>query len=172
MDAFVTWLAATPLSVFMQARPWAVGLVQSLHILGIGVVLASVVMITLRLLGHAGLDQTVLRTQQRFGPWLLGALILLGATGALLIVTEPRRELYTLSFWLKMILLVVGIVIASAFHLSLKKNAALWEETLSGRGFVKAIAVFTLVVWLCIIVLGRLIAYDNVWGPLSPTHSR
>ena len=60
------------------------------------------------------------------------------------------------------------MAVAGAFQMSLKKNEQLWEETLANHGFVKFLAVFTLVIWLCVIVLGRLIAYDYLWGPLSP----
>jgi hypothetical protein len=171
LNDFVSWLSMTPLSVFLQARPWTIMTLQSIHIMAIGVVLGSVFMITLRLWKTAGLDQTVVQTQRRFGPWLLGALITLVVTGSFLVIAEPRREFFAFSFWMKMTLLVVGVSIAGAFHMSLKKNAALWEETLAGHGFVKFLAAFTLVVWLCIIVLGRLIAYDYLWGPLSPAHS-
>ena len=40
----------------------------------------------------------------RFGPWLTAALVVLLATGIVMIIGEPARELLTLSFWLKMIL--------------------------------------------------------------------
>jgi hypothetical protein len=30
-------------------------------------------------------------------------------------------------------------------------------------------AVFTFLIWTCIIVLGRLIAYDHIWGSWSPS---
>lgn len=161
------WLSTTSLSVFLQERPWVIASLQSLHILAIGVLLGSVFMITLRLVGSAGLDRTVIQTQRRFGPWLAGALVVLVMTGGLLVVAEPRRELLAFSFWMKMVLLAIGVAIAGSFHLSLKKNAELWENSLANHGFVKFLAVFTLVIWLCIIVLGRLIAYDYLWGPLS-----
>jgi hypothetical protein len=37
-----------------------------------------------------------------------------------------------------------------------------------GQVQLKAAAVATVVIWLAIVFLGRLIAYDHVWGPLSP----
>ena len=171
MIEFADWLSNTSFSRFLQTTAWVIPALQSLHIIAIGVVLGSIFMVTLRLVGHAGLDQTVVQTQRRFGPWILGALIVLTVTGVLMIFAEPRRELLAFSFWLKMVLLDVGVAIGGAFHMSLKKNAALWEETLDSRGFVKFLAVFTLVMWLAIVILGRLIAYDYLWGPLSPSNA-
>jgi hypothetical protein len=33
---------------------------------------------------------------------------------------------------------------------------------------VKLMAILTLLVWLAVVVLGRLIAYDHIWGAWSP----
>lgn len=163
------WIAATPPSVLIQKNEaWAIPVIQSIHIAGIGVVLGCVLMMTLRVLGYIATDRTVLQTQQRFGPWLTGALWLLLGTGLLMIVGEPVRELVTFSFWAKMTLVILGAVIAWAFQRSVRTRGAQWDESLANRRSVKAMAVFTLLVWLAIVFLGRLIAYDHVWGALSP----
>ena len=142
--------------------------IQSAHIAGIGVVLASVLMMTLRILGLAGMDRTLAETSQRFGPWLSGALWLLLGTGVLMIIGEPERELVTFSFWLKMALVATGTVVAFWFQRSVRQHEQDWEEVLVSRRSVKVLAVVTCMVWLAVILLGRLIAYDHVWGPLSP----
>ena len=142
--------------------------IQSVHIVGIGVVLASVLMMTLRILGYAYLDHSLAQTRRRFGPWLIGALCLLAVTGLLMIVGEPERELVTFSFWLKMALVAVGAGVALWFQQSLRAHESDWETSVSKRPAVKALAVATFMLWLAVIVLGRLIAYDHVWGVLSP----
>jgi hypothetical protein len=142
--------------------------IQSVHIVGIGVVLGSVFMIDLRILGWAGMDQTLRQTTSRFGPWLTGALCLLLATGLLMVIGEPVRELVTFSFWLKMFLVAVGTVIAAVFQIKVRKHEREWEETLVHRRSIKWLAILTFLVWACIIVLGRLIAYDHIWGSWSP----
>ena len=147
---------------------WVLPIIQSVHIVGIGTALGSALMITLRLLGWVGTDQSLLETQQRFGPWLTGALFLLLASGCLLIIAEPVRELITFSFWLKMACVATMAIIAAAFQASLRKNDQHWEHTLVRRPAVRLAAILTVVLWGCIIVLGRLIAYDHIWGHLSP----
>ncbi len=142
--------------------------IQSLHIVGIGIAVGSALMITLRVLRWAGTDQTLLETQRRFGPWLTGALCLLLASGGLLIVAEPVRELVTFSFWLKMGCVATVGVIAAAFQASVRTQGPHWEQTLVKRRSVRVAAMLTFVLWGCIIILGRLIAYDHIWGHLSP----
>jgi hypothetical protein len=169
LKQFAEWLSTTFLSVFIQKHnSWAIPAIQSIHIIGIGVVLGSVFMIDLRVLGWAGMDQTLRQTTTRFGPWLTAALCVLLATGGLMVIGEPVRELVTFSFWLKMSFVAVGMLIATIFQITLRKHEQKWEETLVNRRSIKCLAVLTFLIWLCVIILGRLIAYDHVWGSWSP----
>jgi hypothetical protein len=169
LKQFAKWLSTTFLSVFIQRHnSWVIPTIQTIHIVGIGVVLGSVLMIDLRVLGWAGMDQTLRQTTTRFGPWLTAALYVQLATGVLMVIGEPVRELVTFSFWLKMFFVAVGTLIAAVFQITLRKHERKWEETLVNRGSIKCLAVLTFLIWVCIIILGRLIAYDHVWGSWSP----
>jgi len=162
---FALWLSTTAPSLFIQDHnAWAIPAIQSVHIVGIAMVMGSVLMIDLRILGWAGTDQTLRQTADRFGPWLTGSLWLLLATGILMIVGEPVRELVTFSFWLKMALVAVGALAAVIFQRTLRRHG----EGRLVRASVKASAILTFLVWACVIVLGRLIAYDHLWGAWSP----
>jgi Ca2+/Na+ antiporter len=169
LKQFADWLSTTSPSVFIQNHnSWVIPTIQSIHIMGIGVVLGSALMICLRILGWAGLDQTLRQTTSRFGPWLTGGLCLMLATGILMVIGEPVRELVTFSFWLKMLLVAVSTLIAAIFQINLRKHERRWEETLIQRRSIQGLAILTFLIWLCIIILGRLIAYDHIWGPWSP----
>jgi hypothetical protein len=164
---FAEWLSATPLSLAIQTHDWVIPTVQSVHIVAIGIVLASVFMIDLRILGLASLDQTLTQTTRRFGPWLSGALWVLLVTGLLMVVGEPARELLAFSFWFKMCLVAIGTAIAVVFRMSLDKHAERWEHGLVNRVGIRTLAIVTLLVWIGVVFLGRLIAYDHVWGSWS-----
>ena len=169
MKQFADWLSTTSPSVFIQNHnSWVIPTIQSIHIIGIGVVLGSAWMLCLRILGWAGRDQTLRQTSIRFGPWLTGGLYLMLATGVLMVIGEPVREMVTFSFWLKMFLVAVSTLIAASFQISLRKHERRWEETLIQRRSIQGLAILTFLLWLCIIILGRLIAYDHIWGPWSP----
>ena len=146
VSRFADWLAQTSLSTAIQVNEWVIPTVQSIHIIAIGVVLGSVFMVTLRVLGLAARDQSVADTVARFGPWMWSGLAVLLATGIIMIVGEPARELLTLSFWMKMALVVLAVLV---------------------RPRTPAPAFLMLLVWFAIVVLGRLIAYDTVWGSWS-----
>jgi hypothetical protein len=165
---FAAWLGTTWLSVAIQKNEvWAIPTIQSVHIVGIGIVLGCVLMLTLRVLGMAAMDLTLPQVTRRFGPWLTGALLLLLVTGLALIVGEPERELLAFSFWLKMLLVACGAALSWWFQRSVRKHEQAWETVLLHRTRVRALATVALLIWIAIIFLGRFIAYDHIWGSLS-----
>ncbi|HEX5108224.1 MAG TPA: DUF6644 family protein [Vicinamibacterales bacterium] len=169
MKQFADWLSTTSPSVFIQEHnTWAIPAIQSIHIVGIALVMGSVLMIDLRIMGWAGTDQTLRQTTGRFGPWLTGSLWLMLGTGILMVIGEPVRELVTFSFWLKMTLVALGTLVAVIFQRTLRRSEQQWEDRLVRRSSIRAMAIFTFLVWAFIIVLGRLIAYDHIWGSWSP----
>ena len=85
-----------------------------------------------------------------------------------MVIGEPVRELVTFSFWLKMLLVAISTLIAAIFQIMLRKHDQQWEETLVNQRSIKWLAILTFLIWVCIIILGRLIAYDHVWGSWSP----
>ena len=170
MKQFALWLSSTSPSVFIQEHnAWAIPVIQSMHIVGIAMVMGSALMIDLRILGWAWADETLRQTMRRFGPWLTGSLVLLLATGILMVIGEPVRELVTFSFWLKMALVAAGALAAAIFQRTLHRHEQRWEDTLVHKRSIRALAILTFLIWACVIVLGRLIAYDHVWGSWSPS---
>jgi hypothetical protein len=164
---FAEWLSQTPLSLAIQSREWVIPSLQSVHIVAIGVVLASVLMIDLRILGWAGRDQSLAQTTARFLPWLSWALFVLFVTGAAMIVGEPARQLLAISFWMKMGLVVIGSLVALMFKRSLERHGDRWETVHLNQRHVRVLAAVTFLIWVAVVVLGRLIAYDYVWGSWS-----
>ena len=168
MHNFATWLYATAPSVFIRSQEvWMIPTIQSVHIIAIATAVGSAFMIAMRVTGWLGADQTVLQTQRRYGPWLAGALWLLLATGALLVLAEPPRELDAISFWLKMALVAFMATLAFAFQRSVRRHDQQWETAVVSQASLKWAALATFLVWAAIIFLGRFIAYDQIWGPLS-----
>jgi hypothetical protein len=156
MQALAQWLAATPLSQTIQKALWVIPLLQAVHILALAAVLSTAAMIVLRILGLAGRTQTMQETAARFLPWLWIGLAVLAATGAVLIVGEPRRSLLNPAFQLKMLLLAVALALTLAFQRSLRRRAAGWDNATRSTG---ALAALAFMLWCAIAFAGRWIAY-------------
>ena len=93
LEYLINWLSATPVSLLIQKVFWIIPTVQTVHILAISVVVASMAMFDVRLLGLAGKRHSVVSLSRRFFPWLWGALVVLALSGSILIIGEPKRAL-------------------------------------------------------------------------------
>ena len=158
-------LGGSPLSIWIQSHLWVTPLLQSIHIVMIGVVFVAILMITLRVLGQVGTDETFAVVWHRFSPWMWAGIGVMALTGIVLGIGEPVREASALSFWLKMCLIVIGILSALTFGRALRPLAYVGATQFSGGA--KLVATGTVLLWLFIMFLGRAIAYDvEVWGSL------
>ena len=158
LSQFSTWLQSTPLSVLLQNVEWIVPLVQTVHILAIGAVMASVFIVNMRLLGLIGNDEPRSSVGARFLPVIWYSLPVLLATGVILIIAEPARSLGSIAFQLKMLLLTCAVLITVYRHRSLVQAASRADQA-GPHGAGKFVAVLSLLLWSGIIFTGRWIAY-------------
>ena len=157
---FAHWLQATQFSIAIQSALWLMPLVQAIHIVMIGIVFVSLLVICLRVLGRVRMDETFDTVWARFAPWLWTGLAVMAATGLVMMAGEPVREATATSFWLKMGLILIAVGMANALRRSLAGNAG--QQFSSGARFL---AYGVIVVLVAIVFLGRAIAYDlEVWG--------
>jgi hypothetical protein len=167
-------LQSAALGEAIRSIQWLVPLLQSIHIVMIGVVFVSVLVIALRVLGWLRTEQPMALVWGRFAPFLWAGLAVMSVTGILLTLSEPLRELMTLSWRLKMLLLVVGVAAALAFGRRVRALARAGDLAPGSPGApfpasVRLAAAATVLLWLAVIFLGRAIAYDDsIWGDWSP----
>ncbi len=159
LDAFCTWLAATPLSQTIQTVEWVIPAVQTVHILAVSLVMTSVLMVDLRLIGVAAAGQSMAAVARRFLPFVWWPLPVLLLTGLTLIVAEPTRALENRVFLLKMLLLAAAAAVTLAYQIPLAKNAAFWELSPGRRRAAKLVALVSLPLWVGVVFAGRWIAY-------------
>jgi uncharacterized membrane protein SirB2 len=151
------------LSVAIQSRLWLTPLLQTIHILMIGVVFVSMLSVALRVLGQVRTDEPLAEVWHRFAPWFWTALGVMAGTGLILTISEPVREVSALSFWIKMTLIVIGVASALYFGRTVA-TAGVGAVTSVYSGRARVVAVATIVLWVAIMFLGRWIAYDvEIW---------
>ena len=171
VEGFAASLQSTSLSEALKDASWVVPTMQSVHIIMVGVVFVSILMISLRMLGWMRSDEPLLRVWKRFSPFLWVGVLLMAVTGTVLTIAEPVREFMTLSFRLKLVLLVICIGSAAAFG-RIARSAATGAGAQPLPAGTRATVLITLLLWVAIIFLGRAIAYDDsVWGDWSPVES-
>ena len=151
------WLDTTGLHNTMQTVEWMVPTVQTIHILAISVVFASSLVLSLRVLNVAGGEWSPAQWRQRLNGWIWIALLVLLASGVMMIFGEPARSLLNFLFQLKMGLLLVAVV---ALLLLMGRLRHHLDGVVHATGTDRLLAVILVALWLAIIVCGRWIAYS------------
>ena len=168
---FTEWLRTTPLVELSLAISetglnrlivenfWVIPILQFIHILSIAAAFGAVLMVSLRVNGWAGAGMTLAETSRRYIPWMWWGLAMLAATGLLLIVGEPVRELINPIFWIKMVLVVLTVLFSIAYTRKLASQTEVGGAVASG---FRAGSFLLIAAWCVIILCGRWIAYAPV----------
>jgi hypothetical protein len=156
LTGFSKWLAATSLSHTIQTVTWIIPTLQTIHILCVAIAFSSAVLVDLRILRLFERDERLGEVTRRFLTPIWPVLVILLITGSLLIIGEPRRSLVNITFYLKMALLVVAIVLTA----TLQQSPGFFEDR-SRRLTGQALATLSVLVWCGILFAGRWIAYTQ-----------
>jgi hypothetical protein len=152
MIAFVQWLQGSPWSLAVRQISWLIPLMQVLHILANGLVLAAVVMIGLRAWRRDGGSRAepLGDRLRRHLPWLWAAMGVLTATGLVLILSTPRRTLLDKTFQVKMLIMAVAIAATLVLAAMLRRASPDGAGRIAGT-----LAAATLLLWLSVTLAGR-----------------
>jgi len=156
------WLAATPLSHTIQTNGWVIPTLQTIHILSVAVLFSSAILVDLRFYRALQRDVPLADVARRFLPTIWPVLLILLITGSLLIIGEPRRSLLNNTFYLKMALLAVAVLLTLALQWSLRAAPEFWERDCRRRIAGQLAATVSILVWCGILFAGRWIAYTQV----------
>ncbi len=160
LTGFSQWLAATSLSHTIQTVTWIIPTLQTIHILCVAIVFSSAVLVDLRIFRLFERDEPLREVTRRFLPPIWPVLLILLVTGSLLIIGEPRRSLVNTTFYLKMALLLVAVLLTAALQRMVLASPGVFEDR--GRQMAgRALATVSILVWCGILFAGRWIAYTQ-----------
>ncbi len=148
----------------LQNVPGLPPITQAVHILGIAVVMASSVMIDLRILGLAVPSQNLTEMVQRLMPWTWIALAINLLTGLPFILARPYRYFLNPVFAWKIVFLVPAVVLAVVIYRRLgrtKAESSQCSDDQRPTTALKFVAAASLVLWIGVILAGRWIAYSD-----------
>jgi hypothetical protein len=156
MDAIavVQWVQDTPLGVSLrEASPLMVQITQLFHVLGLVVFLASVLFLSLRLLGWVLSGQPVALLSQTISRFLWVGLFITLASGLVLFLSAPVMYAQNAAFGPKMaMLLLAALLQISLFR---KVSSGAWSQPALG----KAVALASVGLWFGVSFAGRAIGY-------------
>jgi len=160
--ALAQWLGASALSHTIQTHAWVIPTLQTVHILCVALVFSSVILVDLRALRLLQRDASLEEVARRFLPAVLPLVLVLLATGILLIIGEPKRSLLNETFYLKLALIGLSLVLTAALRRAFSRGFL--EEGARWQRAGQLVAGLSMLAWCGVLFAGRWIAYTQVDG--------
>jgi hypothetical protein len=156
--ALLSWLEQTALAHYVQENPVGYPLVLTTHAVGMALLAGIVLMINFRVLGFG---RTVpLGYFKRLMKLALLGFVLNLVSGAMLFVADASSHAANVAFLTKIALLIVGGALLIALSRQILPAAVTAAgEVVEASDTARHIAAVSVLVWIGVIVAGRLIAY-------------
>lgn len=158
---YCQWLESTRVGSAIRDSSWLFPAIESVHVLGIIVLVGSTGLFDLRLLGKGFLrQQRASEVAKQVMPWVWGSFSVMFVTGVLMFSSEATRCYQSWFFRLKMILLILAGLNAFIFQFGTYRQIANWDEAHTPTpGAARVTAWISLLLWVFIVFAGRGIAY-------------
>ena len=158
MEAFIIWLRATSISIYLhEAAPWLWPICETLHFIGLTLVIGVAGFFDLRLLGM--MKRISLKAAHGLIPWSILGFTLSVSTGLVFLISEPQQYVVKGAWWAKLAFLVIAGL-----------NVVVFERLVAPRGpeigsgddtpwSFKIVGLVSLVSWFAILYFGRMMPY-------------
>ncbi|KAA0968807.1 DUF6644 family protein [Pseudomonas sp. ANT_H12B] len=157
-QGWLDWLDGSQLGAAMRGELWLYPLVEVMHIIGFIVLVGSVIMFDLRVLGLSK-DIQVTALARHLLTWSIAALLLIVPAGLMMFSAHPHDFASNDIFILKLCLIATAGLNAVLFHVGAYRSVTQWNTGVSAPGVAKLQALFSIALWVSVVLCGRLLAY-------------
>lgn len=157
MNTLMQWASDTVISNAMLNIFWLWPVMENLHFLGLSVMFGALLAVDLRVLGIA--PNIPMRGAMKLIPLVIAAFCVNLLTGLAFVIANPYGYVFNLAFqWKVGLIFLAGI---NALWFWFGEHARLVQLADGEQADIpaKVIAGLSLVIWVAVIVLGRLIPY-------------
>ena len=156
IDPFLLWLESTALSQWIVGSPsmFAFPAILAVHAIGMGFAVGICLALDLRVLGVA--PGVRIAEMRRFVPVVWAAFWLNAVSGVLLLIGYPTKALTNPVFYLKLLLIGVGLWLFKRIGRRVFDDAG---DERAQSPLVQRLAIMSLVCWVGAITAGRFLAY-------------
>lgn len=164
MEAFSDFLISTGIGDYVAAHDWVWPFGETLHFVGMCVLLGTVGVVDLRILGVA--KGIPIKLLEKFIPLGVIAFFVNLVTGFIFIagnpVGGPMEYLTNLSLQIKMIIvLIAGINLLVFYFTGIQRSLETVPADGNASAGAKAVAAVSITAWIMVIVMGRFIMYND-----------
>jgi hypothetical protein len=154
----------TGVAAFMQ-RAWSWPALESIHFIGLTMLLGSIVAWDLRLLGLA--KHVPIAAFHRLIPIAVIGFAINAASGMFFLMTFPDQYVYNPAFHLKMLCVMLAGANVAVFYLTAFRSLRSPESGAQASTLGRINGAVSIALWITVIICGRMITFfrPNLCGP-------
>jgi hypothetical protein len=157
MNALMTWLGQSWLHEFMVHNPVAFIVAETLHFIGLSLLIGAILVVDLR---GVGLFRNMsLVTLHKLVPVAIAGFLINLVTGIGFIAYDPSNYLGNTAFLWKMALIALAGANAVLFEVAVFRPMRAGAPDVDARIVTRASSALSLLIWAAVLVLGRLIPF-------------
>jgi hypothetical protein len=154
-QAFCGWCSNSFFGHGVRNSVWLFPFIEIVHLLALGVLGGTVLIVNLRLLGIRFRNEPVSNLARELQPWMTRSLVIMLVSGFFLFSSEAEKLYGNWAFRAKMVSLALAILFTFTFH----RKVTLSEEKQMSPTWSKVAALISLVLWAGVGLAGRAIGY-------------
>jgi hypothetical protein len=163
MTAFNTFCEAVEASALARIvmgldERWT-AVIQTLHLVAMAVLVASITTFDLRLLGLSMKRVSVSRLADRLLPATWTAFGLMIFSGGFMFVAKAQVYCVNPVFTTKLFLIFLAGVNMALFHFTIYRNVSKWDENTATPFSAKLVGSISVILWASVVVAGRWIGF-------------
>src|SRR5437588_13094174 len=149
------WIRDTALGAEVRQSRWMFATGETLHFLGLSLLVGGILIVDLRILGF--LRHISMRSALSFLPFVIIGFVINMLTGILFFTADPLMYWPNPAFRLKMLLILLAGLNAVLFMVLGRQRVLDLGDRESTGALAKVSAGLSLLLWLCVLLLGRLL---------------
>lgn len=153
----VTWVAHTPASVYLRDIKWVWPVCETIHFVGLAMVVGVAGFFDLRLLGL--FNRIPVSACKEFMPWAMVGFALNLISGLIFLMIFPAQYAYSQTFWFKVTFLVIAGANALVFETNTGKRMAALQPGDESPVAFRIVGAVSLVSWFFVLYFGRMLPY-------------
>ena len=155
--ALANLIVASPLHLFMEQNKVAFVAAETIHFMGLTILVGALMVIDLRGLGF--FKRMPMIDLHKLVPIAIGAFAVQLATGIAFVFNGPQNYFDDLSFRVKMSLVLLAGVNALVFEFLVFRPLVAGKPGVEDGMLMKLTSGLSLAIWACVLICGRLIPY-------------
>ena len=161
---FIVAVQGSGLASFIRGETpggeWAFPILETVHVMALGVVYGSIAMVDLRLLGITSRDVRLSKLANEILPWTWTGFLIAALSGSLMFISMGDTYWNNLEARLKFLCMALAGINMAVYQFGIHRRVSEWDMRLPPPLAARAAGALSVTLWTGVVVLGRWIGFS------------